>query len=189
MMKRIAIIGSGGAGKSTLATQIGDKLNLPVYHLDALFWKPGWVEPAKEEWIEIQENICSKEEWIADGNYGGTMELRLIKCDTVIFLDLPRMTCVFRALKRSITYRNRTRPDMAENCPEKIDRNFIKWIWGYPKSRRPKILKKLKEIEPEKSVFVLSTRKAVNTFLASIENKNQVNKSVVTTPEAAPPAS
>lgn len=188
-MKRIAIIGSGGAGKSTLATRIGERLNIPVYHLDALFWRPGWVEPKREEWVEIQENICSKDEWIADGNYGGTMELRLAKCDTVIFLDLPRMTCILRVLKRSIVYRNRPRQDMAKNCPEKIDFMFIKWIWDYPKSRRPKILKKLKEIESDKRVLVLSSRRATNSFLASIENKNHVNKPVLSTSEAVPPTS
>lgn len=184
-MKRIAIIGSGGAGKSTLASLLGEMLNLPVYHLDRLFWKPGWVEPKKEDWRQIQKDICSSSEWVMDGNYGGTMNVRFSSCDTVIFFDLSRTLCLFRALKRSLQFRNQIRPDMAEGCPEKIDIEFIKWIWDYPKTRRPGILQKLNELKGEKEIYILSSRKSVNSFLKEIKEK-AVNKSLLDNAANAP---
>lgn len=167
-MKRIAIIGSGGAGKSVLAKRLGDSLDAPIYHLDKLFWKPGWVEPDKEEWAELQRGLCQNDLWIMDGNYGGTMEIRLAACDTVIFMDLPRMLCIYRALARTWKYRNRTRPDVAEGCPERVSWEFICYIWSYPRTRRPKILERLKEFETQKRVVVLSSKKAVRAFLGTL---------------------
>ncbi len=134
-MKKITLIGSGGSGKSTLARQLGRELNIEVYHLDALFWKPNWVGVLKDEQRKIQEELVERESWIIDGKYGGTMEIRLHAADTIIFLHISRYICLFRAIKRSIKYRNRTRPDMGEGCNEKLDIEFLKWIWQYPNKK------------------------------------------------------
>ena len=82
-MKKIVLIGSGGSGKSTLAKQLGEKLKINVYHLDALFWKPNWVGVPKDEQRMIQKDLVKRQEWIIDGNYGGTMEIRLNAADTI----------------------------------------------------------------------------------------------------------
>ena len=100
-MERILIIGCGGAGKSTLARQLGEKLNLPVVHLDKLFWKSGWVESTK---AEIDEKIfweMQKKCWIIDGNYTRTLPQRLKHCDTVIYLDFSRVACLLGVAKRN----------------------------------------------------------------------------------------
>lgn len=107
-MKRIAIIGSPGAGKSTYAQRLSMITGIQVYHLDKLYWKPGWVETPKSEWVEFQQRIVNKEEWIIDGNYGATMDIRIQAADTVIFLDFPRRVCLWRSIKRDIRYRGRT---------------------------------------------------------------------------------
>ncbi|WP_251127837.1 MULTISPECIES: AAA family ATPase [unclassified Exiguobacterium] len=125
-MKRIMIIGSGGAGKFTLARQLGERLQLDVYHLDALMWKPGWVMATREERISIQQQLVKKGEWIIDGNFGNTLDLRLQAADTVILIDLPRIVCIYRVLKRVIRYRGTTRPDMGAFCEEKLDFAFLK---------------------------------------------------------------
>src|SRR5699024_1821495 len=106
IMKKIILIGSGGAGKSTLARQLGAALQIEVIHLDALFWKPNWTPVQREKQVEIQKELVNKEEWIIDGNYGGTIDIRLQAADTIIFLDIPRTICVYRAFKRMIQYRN-----------------------------------------------------------------------------------
>lgn len=111
-MKKVVLIGPGGSGKSTLARQLGNKLTLNVYHLDALFWKPNWVGVPKDEQRKTQKDLVQKEEWIIDGNYGSTMDIRFNAADTIIFLDIHRIICVYRAFKRMIQYRNKTRPDM-----------------------------------------------------------------------------
>ncbi|PEJ59163.1 topology modulation protein [Bacillus sp. AFS002410] len=164
-MKKIVIIGSGGEGKSTFARQLGKKLNINVFHLDSLLWKPNWEIVPKVEQIKIQSELVKKEEWIIDGNYGGTMDLRINAADTIIFLDIPRLVCIYRALKRFIQYKNITRPDMREGCEEKFDLQFFKWIWSYPKTKKPLILNRLQRVSDGKDVVILKSSKEVKRFL------------------------
>jgi adenylate kinase family enzyme len=166
--QKIAVIGSSGAGKSQLSRSMGEILGLPVIHLDKEHWLPGWVEPPKNEWRSRVEELVKGDSWIIDGNFGGTMEIRLAAADSVVFLDLPRTLCVWRTVKRVITYRKETRPDMADGCDEKFDLVFLKWIWDFPNRTRPKILERLAAVESEKSIFRLRSRKDVERFLESL---------------------
>lgn len=166
-MRKVAIIGSGGAGKSTLARQLSKKLAIDVYHLDALFWQPNWVLSSREAQREIQSRLVKKESWIIDGNYGSTFDIRLTAADTIIFLDIHRVICLYRAFKRVIHYRNRTRPDMGEGCKERFDLEFFKWIWDFPKKRRPALIKILKELSAEKNIIILSSLREIITFIES----------------------
>jgi adenylate kinase family enzyme len=165
-MKRILVIGSGGSGKSTFARRLGALLDMPVIHLDAEHWSPGWVETPKEEWRERVKELVRGDAWIIDGNYSGTLDVRLDASDVVIFLDLPRTLCVWRALKRAVTFRNATRPDMAEGCREKFDLSFLWWIWNYPSRSRPKVLRRLEENARGKKVVRLRSRAEVEEFLS-----------------------
>jgi adenylate kinase family enzyme len=79
-MKRVLVIGCGGAGKSTFAARLGTKVGLPVVHLDALYWRPGWQKTPEAEWQEVVEGLVRREAWVMDGNYGGTMDLRVTAC-------------------------------------------------------------------------------------------------------------
>ncbi|WLR55568.1 DNA topology modulation protein [Mesobacillus subterraneus] len=168
-MKKIVLIGSGGSGKSTLARQLGEKLKINVYHLDALFWKPNWVGVPKDEQRKVQNDLVNKEEWIIDGNYGGTIDIWLNAADTIIFLDINRTICVYRAFKRMVQYRNKTRPDMGEGCEERFDLDFFKWIWNYPKTKRPEILKRLHQLSKEKQVIILKSPKEVRQFFEKVQ--------------------
>src|SRR5437016_5668383 len=145
MMKKILVIGPGGAGKTTFANQLGEILGIGVIHLDSLYWKAGWVEPPKLEWAATLAEVLARNAWIMDGNYSGSLWLRLDASDAVVFLDLPRLVCIWRVLKRAARYRNTTRPDMAEGCPERLSIDFLVWIWNYPKRTRPKIVNLLQE--------------------------------------------
>lgn len=167
-MKKVILIGSGGSGKSTLARQIGTKLNLNIYHLDALFWKPNWVGVPRKEQIAVQKDLVKKKEWIIDGNYGGTLDIRLHAAETIIFLDIPRTICVYRAFKRMVKFRKKTRPDMGAGCEERIDFGFLKWIWNYPKKQRPEIMKKLAGLSKEKQVVILRSPKQVQRFVEAL---------------------
>lgn len=163
------IIGCGGSGKSTLAKQIRHMIGLELIHLDQVFYKPGWVELEKVEWIEKNIELLKKEEWIIDGNYGSTMGMRLEKADTIIFMDTPTHLRLLRVLKRGIQYFGKTRPDMASNCPERISLEFLLYILFYNKTRRPNILKKIKFYEKEKQVFTLKNKKDINSFLQNLK--------------------
>lgn len=168
-MRRVMIIGSGGSGKSTLARQLGKILNIEVFHLDAIHWKPGWVETPLDEWKAIIDELTKKETWIIDGNYGDcTMETRIQAADTIIFLDFPRVVCLFRIIKRWLQNNNKVRPDMGKGCAEKIDWKFLKWIWTYPDSKRPKILNKINAYKSNKNVIVLNNAKEVKRFLKQL---------------------
>ncbi len=172
-MKRILVIGSGGAGKSTFSRRLSRLTEIEVFHLDALYWKPNWVKSAKDEWRKKIENLLEKDEWILDGNFGGTIDLRLEKCDTAILLDLPRTICLYRVLKRRLKYRGTNRPDMTVGCHEKIDAKFLGWIWNYPKKNKPQILEKLKCFENEKTIVRLHSQKEMENFLMNL-NSNKV---------------
>ena len=126
-MRKICIIGSGGSGKSTLAAKLNNKLHIPVYHLDALYWQPNWVEMNKVKWAQLQIEICSLPEWIIDGNYGGTLDIRFKASDVIVFLDLPVYLCLWRVLKRQIKYKGIARADMGRDCKERFSFSFI-WM-------------------------------------------------------------
>jgi adenylate kinase family enzyme len=167
-MKRVLVIGSGGAGKSTFARRLGRRLGLPVIHLDKIFWHSGWVETPKDEWRLKVGELCAGDSWLMDGNYSGTMDIRFAACDSIIFLDLPRAVCLWRVLKRVVTYRRSARPDMAEGCRERIDLKFLYWVWSYPSRRRPKILARLDELAVGKQIYILRSNAEVEKFLAEV---------------------
>ena len=168
-MKRILLIGSGGAGKSTFARRLHEVTGLELIHLDKVFWQPNWTEMPKDEWKKQVENLVKGDEWIMDGNFGGTMEMRVKACDTVIFLDMPRTLCVYRALKRVALYRKTTRPDMAEGCEEKFDLKFLGWIWNFSKTTKPKIEKLIEKYQNEKKIIRLKSKKEVENFFMNLE--------------------
>src|SRR3954462_9928352 len=95
------------------------------------------------EWQQRVRDLAAGDAWVMDGNYGGTMDVRLARADTVIFLDLPRVVCLWGAVERWITYRGRPRPGLPAGCPEKLTWEFAGWIWNYPSTRRPGILSRL----------------------------------------------
>lgn len=136
-MRRIAVVGSGGAGKSTFARSLGERLGLPVIHLDRHYWKPAWVETPTAEWVALQQELYAADAWIADGNYGGTIDLRLERVDAVIILALPRALCLRRVLRR--TWRDYGRDIQAPGCRERIGPRFYLWIWRFPRQSRPRL--------------------------------------------------
>src|SRR5688572_32449483 len=164
-MRKVLVIGSCGAGKSVFSRRLGAVTALPVIHLDRHYWRPGWVEPTKDVWRAQVEELLRGDEWIIDGNYGGTMELRLASCDTVIFLDLPRLVCTWRVLQRAIRYHGRNRPDLADGCPERIDWEFVKWTWNYPNRSSHSVLERLARVEEKVTIITLRSDREVESFL------------------------
>ena len=167
-MQRVLIIGCGGAGKSTLARQMGEKTGLPVVHLDKLFWHPNWVESSKEEMDGKIMAELIKPQWIMDGNYSRTLTERIKYCDTIIYMDFSRMACVLGVLKRIITTYGTVRPDMGEGCPERFDLDFLKWVWNFNKNKRERYYSILNEVEGVETI-VLKNRRMVKRFLKSLD--------------------
>lgn len=130
-MQRILVIGSPGAGKSTLAHALAARTGLPLFHLDKLFWLPGWVERDREEGRAELAEVLAGERWIIDGNYGSTLPMRIARADTVVWLDYPTWLCLGRVFKRWWQYRGTARPDMTEGCPENLNLEFLLYVLNF----------------------------------------------------------
>ena len=166
-MERIMIIGCGGSGKSTLARKLGEKTGLPVVHLDKLFWNPGWVSVSQEEFDRRHDAALAGDCWIIDGNFNRTLPRRLERCDTVIYLDYSRMACLLGVMKRILTTYGTVRPDMGEGCPERVDWEFLVWIWNFNKTKRKKYYDLL-SAQTGKEIYILKNRREVKRFLGQI---------------------
>ncbi len=165
-MERVAIVGPGGAGKSTFARSLGEQTGLPVFHLDRFFWKPGWVETPREDWRQRQSALVAADRWIADGNYGGTFDERFVRADTVIIVARPRLACVAAAVAR--TARNHGQPLQAEGCPERFDLAFYRWIWNYERDSRPRLDDALRRHD-HLDIVELKSRNAMTRFLENVD--------------------
>ena len=170
-MRRVLVLGCPGAGKSTLARSLGEALSLPVVHLDRLWWKSGWINRTEGEFDALLDAVLLGEEWVIDGNYLRTLPRRLERCDAVVLLDYLRRVCLFRALRRILSWRGRTRPDMAADCPERLDGEFVRWIWDFHRTQRPQVLELLDGWTGEKHVFC--SPKDCARFLAKLEREGQ----------------
>lgn len=159
------IIGSCGAGKSTLSRQLHQKTGIELIHLDQAYWKPNWIETEPDIWDNTVRELVKKESWIIDGNYGGTMDIRLQTADTIIFLDRSRWLCLYRVLKRIIMNYGKPRADMNEGCNERFDWGFLIYVFHFYDIKRPQILKRLSKLPATKQIYVLKSNEAMQTFL------------------------
>lgn len=166
-MERVMIIGCSGAGKSTLARALGEKLGLPVVHLDQLWWNPGWVESDRDEFDARLASVLEEPRWIMDGNFSRTMPMRIQKCDTIIYLDFSRWECLWGLCQRLGGYYGKVRPDMTDGCPERFDPAFVKWIWNFNKNNRVRNYTWIAQAKHAKAI-VLKNRKEVSAFLAQL---------------------
>ncbi len=141
--RRVLVVGSAGAGKTTFAVRLARLLDLPVIHLDAEYWHPGWQATPADVWPRRVEELASGDAWVMDGNYGATLDRRLSRADAVVFLDVKRLTCMRRVVLRSLRYRGRTGPGLPPGCPERLDWQFLQWVWNYQRRSRGRVVQLL----------------------------------------------
>lgn len=162
------MIGSGGSGKTTVARRLAERTGLPLIHLDSLYWRSGWQPTPADEWRAKVQTVISGDAWIIDGNYGGTLDIRLEACDTVVFLDLPRFVCLWRVVSRQLRHFGHVRPELPSGCRERLTWEFLVWIWTYPSRRRGNILRRLAALDKRKRVAILPSAAAIDKFLARL---------------------
>lgn len=171
-MKKIMLIGSCGAGKSTFAKRLHEILAIDIIHLDQYYWKPNWIKTEKDEWQNKISKLLEKDEWIMDGNYRSTMDLRLAYADTIIWLDFSPMVCLWRILKRRL---KNNRVDEITGCRERISFELLKWIlWKFPKENKKDIVKKIELQKNKQNLFILKSNEELALFLDKL--KNDLNK-------------
>ena len=158
-MNRIMIIGCPGSGKSTFARALASKMGLPLYYLDMMYWNPDRTTKPKEEFRAALREAVALPEWIIDGNYGSTLEIRMEACDTVISLDYPVEVCISGVEER----RGKPRPDMPWVEVEP-DLEFIEFIKKYNAESRPKVIELLEKYK-EKNIIIFKSRAEADEYL------------------------
>lgn len=166
------VIGCCGSGKSTFSTKLQTLTKLELFHLDQYYWKPNWEESNKEEWKKTVQELANKFHWIIDGNYSGTMDIRLEKADTVIYFDYPTWKCLWRVILRTFKYWHKQRPDMPSGCNERFDLAFLHYVATFNIIKRRRILEKLERLKSEKVVKIIKTDFDASQYLDSLKYQN-----------------
>ena len=163
---KIAIMGYSGSGKSTLAGKIGESYGCDVFHFDAVQFLPGWEIREFDERMQLsKEFLDTHDSWVIDGTYSRFhLERRLEEADLIILMLFNRFSSLYRVTKRYITYRNKTRPDMAEGCNEKLDWEFVKWVLRDGRKQKTKDLFQRIQTEYADKVVVIKNQRQLDEW-------------------------
>lgn len=167
--RRILVIGCSGSGKSTLAQTLSRMFTLPYVSMDRdVFWMPGWTQRPRAEALEIVERAVAQPRWIMDGTSPGTLPLRLPRADLVVWMRPPRHVSLYGVISRWLRLRGKTRPEMAENCPERLTFEFLSYIWNFEKTESPEIEQKLEDYGRDVPVLVVRSHAGTRRLLAQL---------------------
>ena len=162
-MKRVIVIGCPGSGKTTFAEKLNKITNLPLYYLDAIWHKPDKTHIPREEFDQRISEIFATDEWIIDGNYARTVEMRLVECDTVFLFDLPTEVCLQGARDRL----GKGRYDMLW-IEKELDPEFEKSIKDFADNCLPRLYELIEKYKTEKQVVIFKSRNEADDFLNKI---------------------
>lgn len=167
-MKKIAIVGPPGAGKTTLTNKLSSNLKIKAFHLDRLFWQRNWEKESKDDRIDILQQIIQEKQWIIEGTYIHSTDLHLVEADTIIFLDIYSLRCLWQLIKRCYKNAGQPRRDIPEGCKDKLTPYRILKVLTF-RSRDRKTLQKILSGFDEKTIIRLQSKKEVEVFLANPE--------------------
>ena len=167
-VQRVLVIGCSGAGKSTFARALGARTGLPVVHIDQLFWHPGWVQAPRDDYLARLEAVLADERWILDGNNPSTLDIRIPRADTIVWIERSRLVCYWRVARRVLATYGQVRIDMAPGCPERFDWDFLRYIWRFPSRYRPAMVAALDRHQAWQRTVMLPSNAAAGAFLRNL---------------------
>lgn len=170
-MKRVMIVGQAGSGKSTLAREMGKRTGLPVVHIDTIHWQPGWIERSADEKTRLCREVEAGDRWIFEGGHSATWDTRMARADLLVWIDRPSALRFWRVLMRTLAQRGRPRPDLPDDCPERL-RNlpgFFRFMWKTRKSARAGTRERVANAPSTCRVVCLRSNRQTRQFLQSIE--------------------
>lgn len=161
------IIGQPGSGKSTVARRLGDRTGLPVVHIDQICWLPGWVERSRDDKTRLCNEAAEADQWIFEGGHSTTWTGRVRRADMLIWLDRPVALRMWRVIRRSVTGRGGTRPDLTKDCPERLRLlpEFILFIWKTRRRARAKMMRLAASPPPGCQVMHLRSDHEIDKFI------------------------
>ncbi|MEZ0067240.1 adenylate kinase family enzyme [Streptacidiphilus sp. MAP12-20] len=169
-MKRIALIGCGGSGKTWLSKQLGELVDAPVTHLDAVYYDDGWNALDKEKFAAIQEELVSAPAWVIEGNYAGTLPIRLARADTVIFLDLTARVCLWGIAQRRLRYGGGQND--ATGVYDRITWSFLRYVWQYRTTMAPRVTQLIQSHAGDATVHHVTSRRQARALLGRFTETN-----------------
>jgi adenylate kinase family enzyme len=153
-VRKVVILGRGGAGKSALSRQISDVTGIPAVELDALFRQPGPAPMDPSRWAACQHELVQPCCWILDrdlGPYDTALEVRLRAADTIVILDFTFLRCAWRTLRRG--------REQAE---------YWRWMWAYRRRSLPDVMRAISSEAPHAKLHVLRNPAMVQRFAGKV---------------------
>lgn len=168
----IMVLGCSGGGKSTTAAKLAEIFDLRVLHLDLYLWKSGWMQRDADEMKSLVLPEIMKDGWVTDGNHSnGCYAERLKRADMLVWVDMPRWRCMLNIFVRVWKYRGKSRPSMTEGCPERLNWEFLVYVWNFKRIKGRKLEILFEQVKDEKRLYRLVNYAELNVFLINMQKE------------------
>lgn len=175
-MQRVLVVGSPGSGKSMFAKKLSSIMDVPMVSLDALFWRSGWTPSEGADFDRRVTEATNAPHWVMEGNYlSHAGMLRRERADTVVWLDLPRMTCMIDVMIRTATGHGRVRPEMSPGCPERFDADFLHYVWTFRQKQRSQLARFLEGLRSDQILMRFTRRSEADRYLHDLSASESVH--------------